>query len=138
LTTLSETVSKREDVPAGVKASLGTLASGLRALEPTLSQPPRFFGGSVPRVNEILLVKVGQAKNGLMGGMPPTEQILRAYADVKTQTPGAVSDINAVLADAVPLSAALAKYHLTLTVPPPVKGREAAPARKTMTSSQRG
>jgi photosystem II stability/assembly factor-like uncharacterized protein len=137
VTTLSETVSKREDVPADVKASLGRLANGLKALEPMLSQPPRFFFGGVPRVNEILLVKLGQAKNGLMGGMPPTAQILRAYADVKTQAPSAVSDINAVLAGAAPLSAALAKYNLTLTVPPTVKGREAAPPRKTMTSSQR-
>jgi hypothetical protein len=138
VTTLSEAVTKRDDVPADVKASLGTLAKDLKALEPKLSQPPRSFGAGLARVNEILLVKLGQTKNSLMGGMWPTEQILRAYADLKTEAPGAVSDINGVIARAVPLVVTLATYSLTLTVPAPVKRPDTAPARKGTTMSQRG
>ena len=55
---------------------------------------------------------------------------MRAYTEVKAQTPKAVADLNAAIAKATTLSATLAKYNLTLTVPEPVKAIEAAPARK--------
>ena len=67
------------------------------------------------------MTKLGQAKNGLMAGMSPTEQTLRAYNESKTDVPKAVADVNALLAKANALSSTLAKYNLLLTVPPPVK-----------------
>jgi hypothetical protein len=105
--TLGDTVAKRDDVPADVKASLGSLAADLKTLEPRLSAPPRGFGGN-PRANEILMVKLGQAKNVL-------------------------ADLNAVIAKAQPVSASLAKYNVTLEVPQPVKAIPAAAPRKTST-----
>jgi len=49
---------------------------------------------------------------------------------VKSQAPKAIADLNAAITKATTLSATLAKYNLTLTVPQPVKAIEAAPARK--------
>jgi hypothetical protein len=56
-----------------------------------------------------------------MGGMPATEQVMRAYNDAKTQMPKAIADANAVFAKAATLSPTLAKYNLTLTAPAQVK-----------------
>ena len=72
-----------------------------------------------PTVN--LLTRIGQAKNGLMGGMWPSEQTMKAYTDAKAQAPKAMADANALFARAGALSSALAKYKLTLTAPEPVK-----------------
>lgn len=131
LATIADTLGKRDDVPTSVKTSVGALAADVKALEPRLSQPPRGFGGN-PRANEMLLLKLGQSKNVLMGGMPPTQQALNAFADVKAQTPKAIGDLNAAIAKAGPVAESLAKYNLKLTVPQAVKAVEAAP-RKTST-----
>ncbi|HWK11583.1 MAG TPA: hypothetical protein VNR64_16105, partial [Vicinamibacterales bacterium] len=66
-----------------------------------------------------------QAKNGLMGGMWPTEQTLKSYREAKTDTPKAVADANAIFAKAKTVGADLAKYNLTLTAPEPVSSSEA-------------
>jgi hypothetical protein len=130
--TLSTTVASRNDVPADVKASLESFKKELDGLAPKLAVPQggRGGGGGGRGNNESLSGKVGQAKNGFMGGMVVGEQTLRAYTEVKSQSPKAVADLNAVIAKAAPLSASLAKYNLTLTVPAPVKAIEIAPAKK--------
>jgi hypothetical protein len=75
-------------------------------------------GGGRGGVNESVMTQLAQAKNGLMGGMWPTEQTTKAYADVKTKVPKAIADANALMTKAQALSAELAKYNITLTVPP--------------------
>ena len=78
------------------------------------------------------MAKVGQAKNGLMAGISPGDQTVRAYTEVKAQAPKAIADLNASIAKATALSGTLATYNLTLTVPQPVKALDVAPAgRKT-------
>ena len=59
---------------------------------------------------------------------------MRAYNDIKAQAPKAVADLNATIAKAATLSAELAKYNVTLTVPPPVKAPEAAGPKRTSSS----
>jgi hypothetical protein len=63
--------------------------------------------------------------------MPVTEQTMRAYNDVKAQASKMVADLNAAITKAAVLSAELAKYGVTLTVPPPVKAPEAAGPKRT-------
>jgi len=63
------------------------------------------------------LARAAQAKNGLMGGMPATEQTMKAYADAKAQMPKVAAEANALFAKAATLGPALAKYNLTLTAP---------------------
>ncbi|OLC48863.1 MAG: hypothetical protein AUH43_08585 [Acidobacteria bacterium 13_1_40CM_65_14] len=135
---LSTSVASRGDVPADVKASVDSLKSELASLAPKLTQPQgRGFGGGGGRgANDSLITKVGQAKNGLMGGMTIGEQTTRAYTEVKSQTPKAIADLNATIAKATTLSTTLARYNLTLTVPSPVAAPPVAPARKT-SSGQR-
>jgi photosystem II stability/assembly factor-like uncharacterized protein len=134
---LSTSVASRADVPADVKASVDSLKSELASLAPKLTQPQgRGFGGGGRGANDSLITKVGQAKNGLMGGMTVGEQTTRAYTEVKSQTPKAIADLNATIAKATTLSTTLARYNLTLTVPSPVAAPPATPVRKT-SSGQR-
>ena len=86
-------------------------------------------GGGGRGQNESLSAKLGQAKNGLTAGMSPADPTVRAYTEVKAQTPRAIADLNAVIAKAATLSTTLARYNVTLTVPAPVAlagGRSAA------------
>ena len=130
---LTATAASGSDVPADVKGQLDAFKKELDALAPRLAPPQggRGGGGGGGRGNnDSLGAKVGQAKNGFMSGMVVGEQSVRAYTEVKAQTPKAIADINAAIAKATTLSGALAKYNLTLTVPQPVKAIETAPAKK--------
>jgi hypothetical protein len=128
---LSTTVASRSDVPADVKSSLESFKKELDGLAPRLSAPQGGRGGGGGRGNnDSVIGKAGQAKNGFMSGMVVGEQALRAYTEVKSQAPKAIADLNAAIAKAGTLSASLAKYNLTLTVPQPVKAIEATPARR--------
>jgi hypothetical protein len=51
----------------------------------------------------------------------PSDALLKQYNDVKLALPKAIADANALLVKAMPLSQALKKYDVTLTVPSPVK-----------------
>jgi hypothetical protein len=133
---LATTIGGRNDITADVKASFDTFRQQLAALAPKLAPPQGGRGGGRGGATESLVTKIGQAKNGLTAGMSPGDQTVRAYTEVKAQTPRAIADLNAAIAKATTLSATLAKYNLTLTVPPPVP-LEVAPAGKKTASSQR-
>jgi hypothetical protein len=75
---------------------------------------PRRAGGGRGGATESLPAKVGQAKTGLFAGMSPADPTVRAYTEVKAQTPKAIADLNAVIAKATTLAGTLAKYNLTL------------------------
>jgi hypothetical protein len=132
ITELGTTIAGRTDVPADVKSSFDAFKTELTALAPRLAAPQGGRGGGGGRGNtEAIVGKIGQAKNGLMGGMSVGENTTRAYAEAKALTPKAIADLNAVIAKAATLSTTLARANLTLTVPQPVKMPEAAPVRKT-------
>jgi photosystem II stability/assembly factor-like uncharacterized protein len=132
-TELTTTVGGRSDVPADVKSSLEGFAKELAALAPKLTAPQGGRGGGGGRggATESLMAKVGQAKTGLMGGMSPGDQTVRAYTEVKAQSAKAIADLNAVIAKAGALSTSLAPFNLTLTVPAAVQPPPAAPARRS-------
>jgi photosystem II stability/assembly factor-like uncharacterized protein len=134
-TEIADAISKRTDVPADVKSQFESLQKDVTALAPRLSSP-QGRGGGRGGDNPSVVARLGQAKNGLMGGMPVTEQTTRAYTEARTQTPKAIADLNAVIARASTVSTALARYNLTLTVPQPVKMPAAAPAAKRTNSAQ--
>jgi photosystem II stability/assembly factor-like uncharacterized protein len=135
---LSTTIGSRNDVAADVKTSLDAFKKDLDALSARLAVPQGGRGGGGGgrgAANESLLTKIGQAKNGFMGGMVVGEQTTRAYSEVKAQLPKVIADLNLAIAKARDLSTALAKFNLTLTVPAPV---QALPASTTVrrTASQ--
>ncbi len=123
ITELAKEVAGRNDVPADVKASVDAFQKEMAALAPKLTPPAggRFGGGGGAAASPYVLTRLGQAKNGLMAGMPATQQTLDAYADAKVQVPKAIADANALFAKAAALGATLAKYNLTLAAPSPVK-----------------
>jgi uncharacterized protein len=137
ITQLATRLNDRSDVPGDVKSAFDAVKKDVDALATKLAIPAGGRGGGGRgAAAESLLARLGQAKNGLMAGMAPGEQTTTAYADVKTQAPKAIADLNAAIAKATPLAASLTRYNLTLTVPAPVKADTAAPARKTTNGSR--
>jgi photosystem II stability/assembly factor-like uncharacterized protein len=133
-TRMNETADKlgsRTDLPADVKTMFDAVSKELAALMPKFAPPAggrggRGGGGGAP---DNPLARAATAKNGMMGGMWPTEQTMKAYADAKAQMPKLIAEANALFAKAAALSSALAKHNITLTPP-------ALPAAvKTTTSS---
>ncbi len=118
---IAKEVAGRADVPADVKASVDGLAKELGGVVPRFAAPAGGRGGGGATSSVSVAGRITQAKNGLMGGMWPTAQVMRAYDDAKAQAPKALADANAAIARAAALSGTLAKYKLTLEVPEPVK-----------------
>ena len=85
-------------MPADVKASFDAFNKELAALAPKLTAPQggRGGGGGGGATDEAWSRRLGQAKNGLMGGMTLGDQTMRAYTEAKAQTPKAIADLNAV------------------------------------------
>jgi len=111
-------------VPAEVKTSVEALLKEVGTIAPKFAQAAGGRGGGGGArggAADSVVGKIGQAKNGLMGGIWPGEQTMKAYADAKAQAPKAMADANAAIARAATLSGSLAKYKLTLTAPEPVK-----------------
>jgi hypothetical protein len=73
-------------------------------------------GGADPTITG----RIGQAKNGMSGGLWPTSMTMKAYSDAKADGPKALSDANALFARAASVSASLAKYNVKLDPPKPV------------------
>ena len=139
MTELTKEIADRKDVPADVKASFDSFSKELTAFAPKFAAAAGGRGGGggaaggpgAPgaAAQTSVLTRIGQAKNGLMGGMSPTEQVTKAYNDSKAQAPKAFADANALFAKAATLSAALAKYNLKLDAPKPVAVPGPAPKK---------
>src|SRR3990172_5068621 len=117
---IATALGSRADVPAEVKASFEAFNKELATLTPKFAAPTGGGGGGGPGgapTGDQPLARAAQAKNGLMGGMPATEQTMKAYADAKAQMPKVAAEANALFAKAATLGPALAKYNLTLTAP---------------------
>jgi hypothetical protein len=136
MTELAREIAGRNDVPAEVKATFEAFNKDLTAFAPKFAPAAFGRGGGAgpaaapaaaqagqpaapPQVN--LITRIGQAKNGLMATMPPTEQTTKAYTEAKAQVPKAILEANALFARADALSKALAPFKLALTAPAPVK-----------------
>jgi hypothetical protein len=138
MNTLAPTLADRSDVPADVKSSFDALKTELTSMAPKYAVPAGRGGGFGGRgADNSLVVRLNQAKSGLMASMPATDQTMKGYAEAKAQAPKAVADINAEIAKASTLSAALAKYNVVLNVPQPVKVPEPATPRRTSSTGQR-
>ncbi len=112
----------RSDVPAAVKSQFEAFKKELDAVVPKFITQGggggQFggFGGGGGAPSPNVLARIGQAKGGMMGGMVPTENTTKAYAEAKTMTPPAIAEANAVLAKAPAVSAALAQHKIKLEV----------------------
>jgi hypothetical protein len=65
-----------------------------------------------------LVARAGAVKNGIMGiWEPPSDALMKQYADIKLALPKAIADANALLARARTVSTTLGRSGVTLTVP---------------------
>lgn len=107
---LAKQLETRRDVPARVKGRFGAFRKDLAAVAAKFATPLGFGGGQNPS----LVARMAQAKTALMGSMPPTDVTLKAYADVRAETPAAIDEAKAVLARVPAINKELARYKLTL------------------------
>jgi hypothetical protein len=124
LSELAKEAGGKTDLPAELKASIETLQKEVAALAPQVvvqGGGRGFGGGRGGGATDNTIARLAQAKNGLMGGMWPTEAVMKAYTDSKTQVPKAIAEANSLFTRAATLSSALTKHSLTLTAPTPVK-----------------
>jgi photosystem II stability/assembly factor-like uncharacterized protein len=133
LTELSKEVADRADVPADLKTSLETLGKDAAVLAPKLVQPVGFGrgggGGGRGGAPDSPIARLTLAKNGLMGGLWPTEQTMKAYTEAKTEMPKVIAEANALFARSTAVSSSLAKFNLALTAPPAVAMKPAGGKR---------
>jgi hypothetical protein len=115
----------KTDVPADVKSTIQSLQKEVATLAPklVLQGGGRGFGGGGGRggATDNLAARLAQAKNALMGGMWPTEAVMKAYSDSKVEVPKAIAEANSLFVRAATLGSSLTKHSLTLTAPTPVK-----------------
>jgi hypothetical protein len=128
VTELASQVSSSTSVPADLKTPFDQLTKDLAGMIPKFVQQGGGRGGAGGggggrggATGDNVMAQAAQAKNGLMGGMWPTEQTMKAYSETKTKMPKAIADANALIARAQTLSTQLANYNVTLTVPQTVK-----------------
>ena len=97
---------------------MDTLTKDVAALTPKLVAPAGGFGrgggGGRGGAPDTAIARAGQAKNGLMATLWPTEQTMKAYADAKSDLPKAIAEANAAFARGATLAASLAKFNVTL------------------------
>jgi hypothetical protein len=135
---VSSEMASKSDVPAEVKTALDSLKTEATALAVKLPAAAAGGGrggggggGGRGGADTSVAGKIGQAKNGVSGGMWPNSMTMKAYADAKTDAPKALSDANALFARAAAVGTSLAKYNLKLDPPKPVD-TGMAPKKKTM------
>jgi hypothetical protein len=133
VTELTTQVNGNAEIPADVKTSFDQLSKDLAAMMPKFVQQggrggaggagagAGGGGGRGGAANDNVMAQVAQAKTGLMGGMWPGEQTMKAYNESKTKMPKAIADANALIAKAHILSTTLTKYNITLPVTVPTK-----------------
>jgi hypothetical protein len=125
---VAKTVAGRTDLPADVKSSFDAFNAELSALMTRLAAAAggggRGGGGGGGRGGpdpNNPFVRLGQAKNGLIAGMPVTAMTTQAYNDAKAQIPKAITEATSLLSKAQAMSTVLATHNITLTVPAPNK-----------------
>ena len=119
---IAKAVESRTDLPADVKAAVDAFNKELSAAMvrfAALAGGGGRGGGAGGRggaAPENPLARIGQAKQGLMAGMSPTEQTTRAYASAKAEAPKIYADAATLVTKARDLSATLANYNIMLNV----------------------
>jgi photosystem II stability/assembly factor-like uncharacterized protein len=113
-------VASKSDLPAEVKTQAEAFQKELAEMMTSLvPQGGRGRGGRGGGGTPGPIARAAQAKNGMMGGMWPTQATMNAYDEAKSGFPGAVKQVNDMLKKAQALSAALSKHGITLNVPAP-------------------
>ena len=122
---VAKAIGSRTDLPPDVRNSFEAVDKELLELTAKFAPPAAGRGGGGGgrgAAAENTVSRLTQAKNGLMGGMPPTARTLALYKQSKAEVPRAIDEALAFLTKAQTLSAALARHNLTLAMPSPNAG----------------
>jgi photosystem II stability/assembly factor-like uncharacterized protein len=117
---VAQTMAAKSGLPAELKTSFDAFKKEVNDIAPKYATGGGRGGFGRGNADQTVLGKLAQAKNALMGGMWPTAQTMKSFQEVKTETPKAIADANAMFAKAKTLSGDLAKYNVTLAAPAPV------------------
>jgi hypothetical protein len=119
-------IAGRSDVPAGTKTAVDVYVKQVAVVAPKFTAPAfgrggqgGGFGPQAP--SDYVVTKLSQAKNGLMGGMWPTELVLKAYRDAKKDVPEAIGELNAVFAKGAAVAKALEGSKIAFKIPEQVR-----------------
>jgi hypothetical protein len=139
MTDIAGKIGGMSNVPAAVKTQFETVNKEFDAVRVKFGVPPPppqagggrgggggggggGRGGGAAGPNPDLVNRAGTVKGQIANIWEmPSDALLKQYNDVKLALPKAIADANALLVKAMPLSQALKKYDVTLTVPSPVK-----------------
>ena len=132
MTELAEKIGGMSNVPDAVKTQFAAVQKEFDAVRAKFGVPPaaggggfggRGGGGGGGAANAAnVLGRAGTIKGRIMSFYDmPSDALMAQYADVRISLPRAVTEVNAFLAKATALSQALAKYGVTLTVPPAIR-----------------
>jgi len=135
MTDIAGKIGGMSNVPAPVKAQFEALNKEFDAVRVKFGVPPPppqagggrgggggGFGGGGGGSNTDVVNRAGNLKAAVSGIWEmPSDSLVKQYNDVKLALPKAIADANALLVKAMPVSQALKKYDLALTVPSPVK-----------------
>jgi len=119
-------------VPAPVKAQFDAFHKEFDAVRVKFGVPPQAGGAGGGRGGggrgggapdpENAAAKIAAVKTQVLAfAEPPSDTLMRQYADAKAGFAKAMSEANAVIVKAMGLAPTLKKYDLTLNVPAPVK-----------------
>jgi hypothetical protein len=101
-----------------VKARVESLSKEVAELAMNFAPPWAGRGGGGRGGGPVNPVaRMAQAKNGLMGGMWPTQTTLTAYTESKAEVTKLLAQVNTLLTRARSVSADLAKHGIQLEVP---------------------
>ena len=133
VTDLAPRIAGATNVPANVKTQFETFKKDFDAVRVKFGVPAQAGGGGgrggggggrgggAPNPDNVP-AKVAAVKTQVLAFVePPSDTLMRQYADVKSALGKAISEANGVIVKAMGLSPALKKYDLTLTVPAPIK-----------------
>lgn len=134
MTDIAGKIGGMANVPAPVKAQFEALNKEFDAVRVKFGVPPPppqgggrgggggGFGGGGGGSSADVVNRAGNLKAAIAGIWEmPSDSLVKQYNDVKIALPKAIADANAMLVKAMPVSQALKKYDLALTVPSPVK-----------------
>jgi hypothetical protein len=121
---IAKELESKSDIPADLKSMFESVSKEATAMAPKFAPPAGGRGGrggGGGGAADSPLARAGAAKNGMMGGMWPTQSTFTAFNDAKSGVPKLMAEANALFTKATALSSALAKHNITLTVPSPAK-----------------
>ncbi len=126
LAEITKELAGRKDVPADTKTAFDVYTKQVAVVAPKFTAPAFGRGGQgggfgQQGPSDYVVTKLTQAKNGLMGGMWPTEAVFDSYRNAKKDVPAAIAELNGVFAKGAAVAKALDACKVSFKIPEQIK-----------------